>query len=231
VDGERRAKEFVTAKPPGLDDRQTRVFEALTERNQKLAGLYRAALANLEAQAAPGEDAARVSIVCHCMRELMNGLPSAMSDSSFPRPKPAATTLMRQLPDLFERHPEIDLDAEQDLVPVPRLVARQLATLMRTVAQEQGRNIRNAAALLTGNPGTRHPVLAQWSDAQKFFLHWTHLDRNQDEDRDLPSDDTIAAHIKVVEDVIEVRTAMFFENLRSIEDILKAANMVEGEQN
>ena len=42
--------------------------------------------------------------------------------------------------------------------------------------------------------------------------------------RELPSDYEIRAAIRVVEDVIEVRTAAFFDNLRSLDDLLSDIN-------
>ena len=61
-------------------------------------------------------------------------------------------------------------------------------------------------------------------DAYQFFLGWAHLDRNHNVDRPLPADSDLLANIRVVEDVIEVRTAAFFENLKSLEGLLAEIN-------
>lgn len=55
-------------------------------------------------------------------------------------------------------------------------------------------------------------------------MGWTHLDRNHVSSRPLPSDEEIATQVRVVEDVIEVRSAAFFDNLRSIEEMLAQFN-------
>ena len=211
----------------GLDERQTRVAEMLSERSPKLASMYRAALLALQAPAAPGGETARVSVVCHCMRELMNGLPTVMTDGAIPRPKPSSGSLTAKLPGLLAQHPGLDLEADQDLIPLPKAVAEVFSNLISAVASEQGRNRRNAAELVTGGSDTRHPAIHHWTKAQQFFLDWTHLDRNHAQDRELPADDVLLTNIRVVEDVIEVRSAQFFENLHLLQDLLAEANSVQ----
>lgn len=211
----------------GLDERQTRVVEALHDRSPKLASMYLAALSALGMPAVLGGESARVSVICHCMRELMNGLPAVMTDSAIPRPNPSSSALAQGLPELLARHPDLDLAAEQDLVPVPRAVARALSDLIGTIASEQGRNRRNAAEMVTGGSDTKHPAVKYWRDAQRFFLGWTHIDRNHSHDRELPTDELVRENMRVVEDVIEVRSAQFFENLHSLRDLLAEANAIQ----
>lgn len=215
------------ASAAGPDERQARVIEALQGRSRKLAGIYKSALGELASPSAPACEAARVSIVCHCMRELMNGLPSVMADTLIPRPTPPSSSLLAKLPKLLAENPDTNLGLDQDLVPVPRPVAHALDALIATVARERGRNLSNAAALVTGGGDTNHPAIAQWRSAQDFFLDWTHLDRNHNNDRELPSDDELMANIRIVEDVIEVRSGLFFDNLHALDDILAAANAVD----
>jgi hypothetical protein len=206
------------------DERQERVTKALEDRSPRLAGMYRSALSTLRGKPESGCESARVSMICHCMRELMTGLPAVMADSFTPRPKPSSGTLVSKLPDLLAEHPDIDLDLDQDMVPVPRTVAKALASLVTTAIQEKGRNRSNAAALVTGGTDTKHPAIQQWLGAYEFFVGWAHLDRNHEADRQLPSDEELIATIRVAEDVIEVRTAVFFANLHSIEDLLAQIN-------
>ncbi|MCT2279113.1 hypothetical protein M3G91_15970 [Micromonospora chalcea] len=111
---------------------------------------------------------------------------------------------------------------------MPKAVARVVSELISTVVKEQGRNRANAAALVTGGSDAKHPAIGQWAEAQRFFLGWTHLDRNHEQGRDLPTDEMLLRHLRIVEDVIEVRTALFFENLHALEDILEKANAVKG---
>jgi hypothetical protein len=178
-----------------------------------------------------GEEGARISLICHAMRELMTGLPEAMGDSASPRPSPSSGSLTAGLPGLLAAHPELDLEQDRDLIPVPRRVAQTIATLVRAITLEQGRNRSNAAALVTGGSDVEHPAIAQWQRAYKFFVGWTHLDRNHVSSRPLPSDEEVATHLRVVEDVIEVRSAAFFDNLRSIEEMLGEFNEpLEGDE-
>lgn len=206
-----------------LDERRLRVLDALQSRSPRLAGVYRTGLEALRSTPSEGCESARVSVACHCMRELMNGLPAVLGDTVVPRPEPPSSALMAKLPEMLARHPDVDLAAEQDSIPVPRAVAHALGALIGAAAQERGRNRANAAALVTGGTDARHPAIQQWMDAYQFFLGWTHLDRNH-ETRPLPQDGDLLAAIRVVEDVIEVRTAVFFDNLHSIEALLAEIN-------
>lgn len=209
------------------DQLQVRVEEALQNRSPKLASMYRAAHSALGMPAAPGDEVARISVICHCMRELMIGLPNVMTDSATPRPKPSATSLANRLPEILTEHPDLDLLVDQDLVPVPKQVARAVSELISTVAIERGLKRRNDAELITGGSDTKHPVLRQWQETYEFFLRWAHLDRSRDHSRELPIDDVLLANIRVVEEVIEVRTAQFFDVLQSLQDLLDEANAVQ----
>jgi hypothetical protein len=212
-----------------LDDRQCRVVKALDDRSPRLAGVYRSALSTLRSEPESGCEAARVSMICHCMRELMTGLPAAMADTAIPRPKPSSGSLVAKLPELLANHPDVDLGIDQDIVPVPKKVAQALASLVTTVTQEQGRNRSNAAALVTDGSDPKHPAIKQWLDAYEFFVGWAHLDRNHERDGKLPGNEELLAVIRVVEDVIDVRTTVFFENLHAVEDLLASANAANGE--
>jgi hypothetical protein len=165
------------------------------------------------------------------MRELMLGLPSVLTSSSEARPRPSSGALLAGLPSLLAEHPEVDLGADQDVIPVPREVAARLDELVRTRTQEDGRNRRHTAVLIAGDDSSDHPVIKQWQDAYRFFVRWAHLDRDEGGNEALPSDGAIEAHIRVVEDLIEVRTTAFFENLHSVQDLLNEINALveEGE--
>ncbi|WP_319457820.1 MULTISPECIES: hypothetical protein [unclassified Mycobacterium] len=158
------------------------------------------------------------------MRELMNCLPSVITDTSIPRPNPSASRQTADLPRLRDEHPEMDLLADQDVVPVPRAFAEALDQLISTVVRENGRNRRIAAELVTGGQDGKHPAVEQWRRAQDFFLGWAHIDRNHEGGKELPSDADLLANIKVVEDILEVRTAAFFENVKSLEGMLAQIN-------
>lgn len=211
------------------EQRRTKVIDALRERSASLAGMYITALRELDSTPASGNETARVSVICHCMRELMNGLPAIMASGITPRPNPSSGSLVAKLPELLTEHSELNLRVQQDMVPVPTRVANAIADLVEAAVKEHGLNVANAAALLTDGTDSAHPLIAQWIAAQGFFLQWTHLDRNPDESRKLPNDDEIMMHLRVVEDVVEVRTNLFFTNLSAVEDILLLANAQETE--
>ena len=210
-----------------MDERQTRVFTALRERSPRLAGMYRALLEALRFPADEVSEIARASVIGHCGRELMNGAPAVLSGVDIPRPSPNSSALKDRLPSLLK---DVDLGLDQDLIPVSRSVAATLDALIKTVAQEQGRNRRLASAAVTDETDNKHPAIQQWIEAQKFFAKWTHLDRAGDGERAGPADDVILAHLRVVEDLIEVRTAAFFDAVRSIDDLLAVANATDEDE-
>jgi len=211
------------------DEKRTdRVFEALESRNERLAGTYAAAIRELGTTPRKGGETARVSIICHCMREVIGGIPSAMAVAATRRPNPSSMSLVSGLPVLLESHPELDLRAEQAYIPLPSEVALALARLVEAAAIEANLNVANAAALLTDGIDTKHPLIKQWKTAQNFFLEWVHLDRNPDGARKLPSDEAIRSQIRVVEDVVEVRSNLFFTNLDAVQDLLNMANATDG---
>lgn len=205
-------------------ERRQNVIGILRDRSPRLAGIYRTALGHLDAAAEEGCESARVSVICHCMRELMLGLPAVMADDATPRPNPSSGALAKELPKLLRNHPEVDLRADQDMIPVPKDLARAIDSLVTTVGKEDGRNRLNFAALVTGGADGKHPAVKQWQEAYDFFVGWAHLDRNHDADRPLPADDDLFNRVRIVEDVIEVRTAVFFENLKSLEGLLAEIN-------
>lgn len=205
-------------------ERQQNIASVLKERSPRLAGTYRTALNALGDVADEDCESARVLIICHCMRELMLGLPAVVMDEAIPRPNPSSGALTRKLPELLRKNPEVDLGADQDMIPVPKNVAHAIGSIVTTAAQEDGRNRLIFAALVTGGKDGKHPAVKQWMDAYQFFLRWAHLDRNHTVDRPLPADSEMLANIRVVEDVIEVRTAAFFQNLKSLEGLLAEIN-------
>lgn len=217
----------MAADAVAMDERQTRIFTALHGRSPRLAGIYRALLEALRFPADEDCEIARASVIGHCGRELMNGAPAVLSGVDIPRPSPNSSALKDRLPSLLK---DVDLGLDQDLIPVSRSAAATLDALIKTVAQEQGRNRRLASAAVTDETDNKHPAIQQWIEAQKFFLKWTHLDRASDGERAGPADDVIRAHLRVVEDLIEVRTAAFFDAVRSIDDLLAVANATDEDE-
>jgi len=212
---------------PGIpDQRQHDILSRLRERSAVHAGLYTIALRELESPAVEGLESARISVVCHCARELMLGALDVLVDTPEPRQKHSSGSLARNLPSVISREGGPDLRANQDLIPIPRAVAAAFADLIDASTREHGRNQRNAAALVTGSADGSHPSIREWGTAYGFFVQWAHVDQHHR--KDLPDDTTLARHLRIVEDVIEVRMNLFFENLSTVEDLLALANSTDG---
>lgn len=209
------------------DDRRAQVVDALLHHDARLCATYETAMDQLGAASVPGREAIRVLSICHYMRELMMGLPAVMSDEAESRPESSPGALLGKLPALRAKYPGLDLTMDERVIAIPQAVAREFDALITTAMDEQGRNRRNFAALINGGTHDSHPAVDQWLDAYGFFVGWAHLDRNHERGGALPPDLTLRKHIRVVEDVIVVRAALFFDNLRAIEDILALANAVD----
>lgn len=216
----------MNASPEALSQRQQDMLNRLTERSAVHGGLYAAALRELGRPPIGGFDSARVAVICHCARELMLGALDMLVDTPEPRQNPSSATLGRDLPSVLARHESPDLRADQDLIPVPRGVAAAFADLIDASTRESGRNQRNVAALVTGSADGSHTSIGEWSKTYRFFVKWAHVDQHHS--GTLPDDTTLARHLRVVEDVIEVRMNLFFDNLSAVEDILALANRTDG---
>lgn len=209
-----------------FDQRQHDILKRLSERSTVHAGLYATALRELGSPSVEGLESARVAVICHCARELMLGALDVLVDTPEPRQKPTSGSLARGLPSVITREGGPDLRADQDLIPIPRAVATAFADLIDANTREQGRNQRNAAALVTGSADGSHPSIKEWGQAYGFFVQWAHVDQHHR--KNLPDDATLARHLRIVEDVIEVRMNLFFENLSTVEDLLALANATDG---
>lgn len=156
----------------------------------------------------------------------MLGALDVLVDTPEPRQSPSSGSLAGRLPSVVAREGGPDLRVDQDLIPIPRAVAAVFADLIDASTREQGRNQRNAAALVTGSADGAHPSIKEWGQAYSFFLQWAHVDQHHS--KDLPDDATLARRLRVVEDVIEVRLNLFFENLSRVEGLLALANATIG---
>lgn len=225
--GARSLRSIVMAVSPEIpDQRQHDILNRLRERSGVHAGLYATALRELGSPAVAGLGSARVSMICHCARELMLGALDVLVDTPEPRQKPSSGSLAQVLPSVITREGSPDLRADQDLIPIPRTLAAAFADLIDASTREQGRNQRNAAALVTGSADGSHPSIKEWRSAYGFFVQWAHVDQHHLED--LPDDATLARRLRILEDVIEVRMSLFFENLSRVEDLLAIANATDG---
>ena len=214
----------MTAEP---NHRQQKLLSELTQRSTPHAGLYAFVLRELGSEAIEETRSARISVICHCARELMLGALDILVDTPEPRPNPSSGSLTKSLTSVLAANGSPDLRVDQDLIPLPKAVATAIADLVDASTREIGRNRRNAAALVTGNAEDSHSSVAEWSNTYSFFVKWAHVDQHHS--GALPDDRLLASHLQVVEDVIEVRMSQFFDNLSAVEDLLAAANRTDDE--
>lgn len=212
-----------------LDQRQQGVFDALLERHADLASMYRGALRMLASGAEDSDRRMRVAQICHAMREVMNRFADAVGASSSQRIRPPSNEQVQALPDLLASHPDLVLEqGDQELIPVPRQVAAALDKLIKTAVQEKIRSRDIAAALLTDDGNADHPAVSQWMDERNFFVRWAHLQAEPTDLGALPSDGDLQGRFRVVEDLIEGVTKLFFDARHAVDDLLTEINRTNG---
>lgn len=226
-------------------DRES-VFGLISERSPDLAGLYRHGIMTLDSPPVAEGERARVAIIGHCFRELMNNLADAVGDV------PAFVTSCRDdedkakraLVDLYAEsygipdeapptggQPEDD-PAQLELVTVERrlLKAVERLAVFFKLGERHGRD--RDSVVVAGRIDPNAPGLGPWREARRFFVRCSHYDRQYGTQRtnaNLPRDDEILEHVLVVEAIVRTRLQPFFDTVAEIEDLLAVANAPEEE--
>jgi hypothetical protein len=192
----------------------------------------------MDAPPIPGDEKARLSLVSHCIRELMNNLPDALGDvKDFPASRGgdenrardglvAAVSKFRGVP--------VDQPVEEtapanpsDKVTVPADLLDAAENLVSLFKDGETRGeLRDSAAVL-GYIDRYHPALKPWRAVRKFFMSFAHLDRLKATGtggRDLPSDDKVMSQIAIIEASMRVRLGAFFDNLNEVRVLANQAN-------
>ncbi len=211
-----------------MDVRQAHIFSELSKRRPDLASMYRAALVLLAEPAKTGDERARISHICHSMREVMNRVLGAMGTTASPRIRPSSADQVQALPDLLSQFPGLSLDGEGDSIPVPRAVAVNFEKLIKTAVQEKGRSRDDIASLLTDDGNRDHLAVRRWIETRTFFVKWAHLHDVPPELSRLPTDDLLRTHVAVFDELFDAVITGFFERLHSVEDLLADINAVQG---
>jgi hypothetical protein len=67
-------------------------------------------------------------------------------------------------------------------------------------------------------------------ETQRFFVRWAHLQAEPTDLASLPSDGDLQAKVRVVEDLIEGVTRLFFDARHAVDDLLAEINRTEGDE-
>lgn len=207
-----------------MDDRQHRILASLQEKRSELGNFYRTALMLLSGELSVPDARTRVAFIGHCMREIMNRVLGSLGRPTAPRFTPSSNDQMKALPELFARFPELDLDREDGLVPVPQEVAVAMGKLFKAAIQEKRRIRDDVASLITDDDNASHVAVSRWIESRNYFVKWAHLHDCDVAEGDLPSDGEIREHIGVFEELIDGVITAFFATRHSIDDILAEVN-------
>lgn len=219
------------------EDRQA-LHRLIEEVDPALAGLYRQAIILMDTPPIPGDEKARLSLVSHCIRELMNNLPDALGDvKDFPasrggdenKARAGLVTAVNKFKGMPVVQPVEETTetnpAENVTVPADLLDAAENLVGVFQDGETRG-ELRDSAAVL-GYIDRYHPALKPWRAVRKFFMSFAHLDRLKatgSGGRDLPSDEQVISQIAIIEASMRVRLGAFFDNLNEVKALADQAN-------
>jgi hypothetical protein len=223
------------------EERQT-LHGLIHERSPELAGLYRQGVRALDMPCEPGDERARLAVIGHCFRELMNNLPNVLGDvpefttssrEDEDNAKKSVVGLYDQIygipeepsPDVAETEPE-----QLELVTVQRRLLRAVEALAVFFRMGERHLKERDSALVAGLVDVNVPGLKPLRDARRFFTRYSHFDRqngSKAKKTDLPNDDQVVAHLEHVEAILRTRLQPFFDTKGEIDDLLAVANSTE----
>lgn len=225
------------------DDRRA-LHALIQQRGPELAGLYRQGVLALDSPCEAGDERARLAVIGHCFRELMNNLPNALGDV------PAFTTSSREDEDNAKKsviglygeaygipeEPPADAvegdPAQLELVTVQRRLLRAVETLAVFFKMGERHLLERDSAVVTGRVDVNAPGMKPWRNARRFFTRYSHFDRqngSKAKKAEVPGDDQVLAHLENVEAILRTRLQPFFDSLGEIDDLLAVANAAEKE--
>ncbi|WP_156376838.1 hypothetical protein [Yonghaparkia sp. Root332] len=214
-----------------------------------VAGMYRFLIRLLDTPSAAGDEAAaRVALIAHCLREIINPLPDLLEEgakSLITRAGRRADDIRLDFPDVVERYlqgrdpgivraelaPADSNEAIEELPSIefvtvpPELVALAIE-LSEAVKEESATRAERDALLIAGKTSAVGPALKPWNHARRFFMKWVHIDRiiADGRERVLPTDELILEHLTAIENVLASRLLEFFDARRLIDDMLERFN-------
>jgi len=216
------------------DPRRWRLFDALAQQSELFADLYRRAIDALNER--PLRHGA-VVVAAHCIRDLVNGLPDALTDAGevpthMPVSEPAHALASTWLAYPSQLGP-IDTptvsgpagpDALESLITVPAAVveaARKVGHASR-VGSDNAR--RRRSALVLGRMEVRQdPTVRVFQQSVTVFEQVRHPERGREVDLEKVVSQVDGA-LEVIERALEARLGSFFQTVEDLMDVLAAAN-------
>lgn len=194
--------------------------------------MYRSALRLLKQAPVSGDEVARVSLICHAMREVMNRAgEAAASDHISPQGTPSKE-LVRRLPAIASSW-KLPTGSDVEFAPVPIKLATAIDRLIEAARHEEYRTRANISSLiLAGEASTESrkqaltPDERRWREAHDFFLKFTHLDSASRVT--VPDDKEIRKRISDFEQLFVRIITPFFTQLREVQELLSTINSKVG---
>jgi hypothetical protein len=209
------------------------LHDQLVQVDATLDAFYGYMLNYMEEVCEPGEERARMVLVAHAVREMVNNLPEALSDvDGFPSGRINTSEPCRALVAEWDNNADIlDMTSPagsgEERVTVPSTVlvaAARVVTSQRAVTGNR-RLRQSAVALRRLEPGP-DPTLKMWLDALNWFESHAHVDRSRE--RPIPADEAILVKLEIIENILTARLRGFFAVMKDVASLAALANAPAG---
>lgn len=222
-------------------DERRELQEQLFRLDPELSALYENAITLLSEEKIPGKEHVRLSMIGHCVRELINLLPDALKDvegmllSGWKDNNAETEKLIGSLEEeaggdignLVSDETDNSGQARRALI-----TQRTLNAMAEWAKSEQEKKVRERqrdSVTVLGSIDSKNPALIPWGKARKFFMRRTHIKRSfplHDNLINLPGDTEVLYHLSAIEACLRVRLCGFFDIYDEINDLLEDANMI-----
>lgn len=208
----------------------------------ELSALYENAITLLSEEKISGKEHVRLSVIGHCIRELINLLPDALEDVDgmlLSGWKDNNTEIEKLISSLEKEaggdigslvSDETDNSGQARRVLITQGTLNAMAEWAKSEQEKKVRERQRDSITVLGSIDSRSPALIPWGNARKFFMRRTHIKRNfplRDNLINLPDDTEVLYHLSAIEACLRVRLCGFFDIYDEINDLLKDANMMQ----
>lgn len=215
--------------------RRRRLQAALAQRDELCADLYRRAIDALgEQPLRPGS----LVIAGHCIRDLVNGLPDALTDVDFVPAYSDISAPARELSDAWALHEDVlgradvAADITRDSLPspdarvtIPTVIfgaARRVVDASRAAGLNRRR--RHSALVLGRIEVRQDPTVNVFRDSVATFERLRHPQRGRDVQVSVETGPVLFRALEIIEGALEARMGRFFTTVEDLMDVLEAAN-------
>lgn len=207
-----------------LTETQLKLFVDLCEIDPTLGVMYeRCVNAVAEYQEDSRTARADISIIGHCVREIINRLPDMLARETGKTRRGDEDKAQRTLISEFEQSEGEITSTNNGIVQIPASLYDALSDYCDAV-QAGSDNAKSRDYIVTSASKKLTPAYPPWRQARKFFMGYTHLGAG--DGKALPTAEEVKEQIERIESALAVRTGHFFDSKSRLVMILEKTNAV-----